>query len=47
MMRCALCGAYTLSDLHCGSRTVSAHPPLFNPTDPYGKYRRAFKGVSP
>lgn len=45
MMRCAVCAAYALSESHCGKKTVSAHPPLFNPSDPYGKYRRKMKGL--
>jgi rRNA maturation protein Nop10 len=46
MMRCNICGAYTLYGVHCGKATVSAHPPLFNPNDPYGEYRRKSKGIT-
>ncbi len=45
MRRCAVCEAYTLSEVHCDEKTASAHPPIFNPTDPYGKYRRKMKGL--
>jgi len=45
MMRCTVCAAYTLSGMHCSKKTVSAHPPIFNPTDPYAKYRRKSKGL--
>lgn len=40
---CPSCGKYTLSEVHCGVKTVSAHPPPFNPNDPYGVYRRKSK----
>lgn len=40
MRRCGVCRGYVLSESHCGSRTVSAHPARFNPNDPYGEYRR-------
>ncbi|MEM3432084.1 MAG: nucleolar RNA-binding Nop10p family protein [Candidatus Bilamarchaeaceae archaeon] len=45
MMRCQKCGSYTLLEEHCGYKTVSAHPPLFNPHDKYGEYRRKAKGL--
>lgn len=45
IMRCIKCGAYTLSKTHCESTTISAHPPLFNPNDPYGDYRRKAKNI--
>ncbi|MFH1222372.1 MAG: nucleolar RNA-binding Nop10p family protein [Candidatus Micrarchaeota archaeon] len=45
LMRCTSCGAYTLSSSHCGVAVASAHPPLFNPNDPYGEYRRKIKGI--
>jgi len=46
LMRCNKCGAYTLSKVHCNEQTSSAHPPIFNPNDPYAKYRRMAKGIS-
>jgi len=45
LMRCLKCGAYTLLDMHCNLATVSAHPPIFNPNDPYGKYRRMARKI--
>ncbi len=29
MMRCRVCGAYTLKKIHCGKETKSAHPPKY------------------
>jgi len=26
LMKCVVCGQYTLSDIHCNRRTVSPHP---------------------
>ncbi len=40
MRFCNNCMSYTLSESHCGTMTVSAHPARFNPNDPYGDYRR-------
>lgn len=45
LMRCTKCGAYTLNDAHCGLPAASAHPPIFNPNDKYGKYRRMAKNI--
>jgi len=44
MMVCRVCKKYTLDEKHCG-KTLSAHPPNFNPNDPYGNYRRKQKGL--
>lgn len=44
MMLCGICGGYTLATQHCSRPTISAHPPPFNPNDPYGDYRRIWKG---
>ena len=40
MRFCPNCQSYTISETHCGEATRSAHPPRFNPNDPYGGYRR-------
>jgi H/ACA ribonucleoprotein complex subunit 3 len=40
MRRCALCGAYTLDESHCGTATKSPHPPKYSPLDRYAAYRR-------
>jgi len=45
MMVCGVCNKYTLEREHCNKMTVSAHPPHFNPNDPYGKYRRKQRGL--
>jgi len=41
MRKCPKCGRYTFKELCpvCGTRTVSAHPPRFSPTDKYVHYR--------
>ena len=44
--KCPSCGEYTLGEEHCGTRTISAHPPKYNPNDRYAKYRRKEKGIS-
>lgn len=40
MRFCTVCQSYTISELHCGNSTSSAHPAAFNPNDWYGDYRR-------
>lgn len=45
LMRCLECGIYTMLNEHCGRPAVSAHPPIFNPNDRYGKYRRMAKKI--
>ncbi len=45
MRICGACRSYTLKAMHCNVQTLSAHPPPFNPNDPYGDYRRKSKGL--
>ncbi len=45
MRKCVSCSEYTLKEEHCGAASISAHPPKFNPNDPYAKYRRKEKGI--
>ncbi|MEM4633895.1 MAG: nucleolar RNA-binding Nop10p family protein [Candidatus Anstonellaceae archaeon] len=40
MRKCISCGAYTLSEEHCGRQTRMAHPPKFSIQDKYAEYRR-------
>jgi len=40
LRKCALCGAYTMLDMHCGRTSESAHPPRYSPEDRYARYRR-------
>ncbi|MFA5050213.1 MAG: nucleolar RNA-binding Nop10p family protein [Candidatus Micrarchaeia archaeon] len=42
---CSACNQYTLNELHCNLKTLYAHPPLFNPNDRYGRYRRKQKNM--
>ena len=44
--KCVTCGEYTLLAEHCEGKTVSVHPPRYNPNDRYAKYRRNEKGIS-
>ncbi|MGV8176381.1 MAG: nucleolar RNA-binding Nop10p family protein [Candidatus Bilamarchaeaceae archaeon] len=39
-MKCPECGAYTFKEVHCVSRSESAHPAPFNWRDPHGGHRR-------
>ncbi len=43
MRFCERCRLYTLSEMHCGKASRSAHPARFNPNDPYGAYRRRYR----
>ena len=43
MRKCAVCGAYTLDEAHCGKEAKSPHPPRFSIDDKYAKYRRQAK----
>ncbi|MFA4982813.1 MAG: nucleolar RNA-binding Nop10p family protein [Candidatus Micrarchaeia archaeon] len=40
ILRCSICGKYTLDLAHCGKETRRAHPPKFMIEDRYAKYRR-------
>jgi len=44
MRRCKVCGAYTLSERHCGVETAPAHPLKFSPQDKYARYRVGERG---
>jgi len=44
--RCVSCGEYTLLLEHCGEKSISVHPPKYNPNDRYAKYRRDEMGIS-
>jgi rRNA maturation protein Nop10 len=41
--KCHACGQYTMAEEHCGMKSTVAHPPPYNPNDPYAKYRRMEK----
>ncbi|MCX6778058.1 MAG: RNA-protein complex protein Nop10 [Candidatus Micrarchaeota archaeon] len=45
IMRCRVCGKYTMRETCCGEKTASAHPPKFSPEDKYAHYRRIAKGI--
>ena len=45
LRKCLRCGEYTLLEIHCEEKTVSAHPPKYNPNDRYAKYRRNEMGL--
>jgi len=44
--KCVSCGEYTLLLEHCGGKSISVHPPKYNPNDRYAKYRRDEMGIS-
>lgn len=44
MKKCEVCGAYTLSEVHCEKKTKSPHPAAFKPSDRYARYRRKERG---
>jgi rRNA maturation protein Nop10 len=46
MRKCPSCMEYSLSEMHCGGRSMPAHPPKYNPNDRYAGYRRKEKGMS-
>ncbi len=43
LAKCVVCGAFTMREEHCHSRTVSAHPAKFSIADKYAAYRRKAK----
>ncbi|PIN86166.1 ribosome biogenesis protein [Candidatus Woesearchaeota archaeon CG10_big_fil_rev_8_21_14_0_10_44_13] len=45
IMRCPVCGVYTMKEEHCGQKTVNPKPPKYSPEDKYGGYRRKAKGI--
>jgi len=44
--KCKSCGEVTLLLEHCGEKSISVHPPKYNPNDRYAKYRREEMGIS-
>lgn len=43
LLRCQVCGAYTMKATHCNEKTLSPKPAKYSPDDKYGKYRRIAK----
>ena len=41
MLKCVVCGTYTLKDdcPSCGNRTATVHPARYSPDDKYARYR--------
>lgn len=45
IMKCPVCGTYTMKEEHCGQKTLNPKPPKYSPEDKYGGYRRKAKGI--
>ncbi len=43
IMKCTVCGSYTMKAMHCNANTINAKPPKWSPEDKYGEYRRKIK----
>ncbi len=43
ILKCSVCGQYTMKDACCGRKTINPKPMKFSPEDAYGKYRREAK----
>ncbi len=43
ILKCRVCGAYTMKEKHCNEKTFSPKPGKYSPEDKYGKYRRIAK----
>ena len=43
ILRCKVCKAYTMKEIHCGEKTENPKPPKFSIEDNYSKYRRIAK----
>lgn len=43
IMKCAVCGEYTMKEIHCGKKAKNPKPAKYSPEDKYGKYRRMAK----
>jgi len=43
VLKCNVCGKYTMKDVHCSKKTLSPKPAKYSPEDKYGKYRRIAK----
>ncbi len=43
ILKCVVCGSYTMKEIHCGKKTISPKPMKYSPEDKYGKYRRQVK----
>jgi len=43
ILKCKVCGIFTMKESHCGEKTLSPKPAKYSPEDKYGKYRRLAK----
>ena len=43
LMKCKVCGSYTMKDKHCDRKTISPKPMKYSPEDRLGRYRRIAK----
>lgn len=43
ILKCTVCGEYTMKAEHHGKKTLSPKPAKYSPEDKYGKYRRIAK----
>ena len=43
ILKCKVCGVFTMKTEHCGEKTLSPKPAKYSPEDKYGKYRRLAK----
>ena len=43
LLKCVVCGSFTMKLEHCGKKALSPKPAKYSPEDKYGKYRRIAK----
>lgn len=43
ILKCVVCGAFTMKDVHCDKKTIPPKPAKYSPEDKFGKYRRQAK----
>ena len=43
ILKCQVCGTFTMKAEHCGKKALSPKPAKYSPEDKYGKYRRIAK----
>ncbi len=43
ILKCVVCGSYTLKEKHCNNKSISPKPAKYSPEDKYQKYRLSYK----
>lgn len=43
ILKCIVCGNFTMKEEHCGQKTINPKPAKYSPEDKYQEYRIKYK----